>query len=391
MTPDSDGARYEANLQGEIDGAALYRALAEAETDPNIAKVYGKLAAIEESHATFWRRKLEAIGRRLPQLHPGFRPRALAWLARRFGPSFVLPTVNTLEQIDSGAYDKQPDAVAGGLPAAERSHARVLAALAAPAPVGAGSGAARSGSPGSMGMAGRSIAMIEGRHRGASGNALRAAILGANDGLVSNLSLVMGIAGATAADRTILITGLAGLLAGACSMALGEWLSVNSSRELSQRQIDAEAEELQAVPEEEEEELALIYQAKGLGQAEAKALAARLIADKGQALNTLVREELGIDPDELGGSAWVAAGTSFCLFSLGAIFPVAPYFFFTGAAAVGASMAASAVALLATGAISSLFTGRGVAFAATRQLLVGAAAAAITYALGRLLGVSIGG
>ncbi|MCC6469728.1 MAG: VIT1/CCC1 transporter family protein [Alphaproteobacteria bacterium] len=325
--------------------------------------------------------RLQALGRRIPRLGPGFHARALGWLARRFGSAFVLPTINTLGQLDSGSYDKQPEAVAGGLPGAERSHARVLAALAAPLP-----GAAQSG-----GIPGSSIALLEGRHRGASGNALRAAILGANDGLVSNLSLVMGVAGAVEGDRTILITGLAGLIAGACSMALGEWLSVNSSRELAQKQIAAESDELQAMPEEEQEELALIYQAKGLSEAQAKALAERLIADKSQALDTLVREELGIDPTELGGSAWVAAGTSFCLFSLGAIFPVAPYFFLHGNAAVTASMIASAAALLATGAISSLFTGRGVVFAATRQLLVGAAAAAITYGLGRLLGVSLGG
>ena len=117
---------------------------------------------------------------------------------------------------------------------------------------------------------------------------------------------------------TILITGLAGLVAGACSMAMGEWLSVTSSRELYQSQIDTEASELATAPEEEQQELALIYEAKGLGTAEAEALAKRLIGDKGTALDTLVREELGIDPDELGGSAWGAAATSFCLFALGA-------------------------------------------------------------------------
>jgi VIT1/CCC1 family predicted Fe2+/Mn2+ transporter len=222
------------------------------------------------------------------------------------------------------------------------------------------------------------------------GNALRAAVLGANDGLVSNLSLVMGVAGAAAAEKTILLTGLAGLVAGACSMAMGEWLSVNSSRELYQRQIDIEASELEQAPEEEIEEIALIYEAKGLPRLQAQALAKQMMANKDTALDTLVREELGIDPAELGGSAWAAAGTSFLLFSLGAIFPVAPFFLLTGSPAVLASLAASGAALAAIGAGTSLFTGRGVVFSALRQLLVGYAAAAITYGIGTLAGVTLG-
>jgi VIT1/CCC1 family predicted Fe2+/Mn2+ transporter len=368
--------RYRDNLQGEVDSAALYRTLAQTETNPQLSRVYGRLAAIEESHAEFWKRKLAALGQHVPTLRPGFRSRALAWLAHRFGAAFVLPTVNTLEQMDSDTYSRQPEAVAGGLPAAERSHARIMAALAAPAP-GAFSGAR--------------LARLEGRHRGMGGNALRAAVLGANDGLVSNLSLVMGVAGAELAAHAILITGLAGLLAGACSMALGEWLSVNTAREAAQRQIATEKSELEEVPEEEEEELALIYQAKGLPEGLARTLAKELIANKATALDTLVREELGIDPEELGGSAWTAAGTSFLLFALGAIFPVAPYFALGGLPALIASLAASAVALFAIGAGTTLFTGRGVWFSGFRQLLVGLAAAGVTFGLGRLIGVAVAG
>lgn len=174
-------------------------------------------------------------------------------------------------------------------------------------------------------------------------------------------------------------------------MALGEWLSVNTARESAQRQIDTEASELEQVPEEEQEELALIYQAKGLPADLAKKLAVELIANKKTALDTLVREELGIDPGELGGSAWVAGGTSFFLFALGAVFPVGPYFLFTGTTALVASLAASAVALCLIGAGTSLFTGRGVWFSAARQLVVGLAAAGITFALGRLIGTAIAG
>jgi len=376
MTEAESQQRYTANLQGEVDSAALYETLSKAEKNPQLAGVYARLAAIEAAHAEFWKQQIAALGKRVPQLRPGFRTRALEWLARRFGPAFVLPTVNTLEQMDSGTYAAQPEAVAGGLPAAERSHARIIEALASPSPTA---------------LSGPTLARLEGRHRGMGGNALRAAVLGANDGLVSNLSLVMGVAGAQLAPRTILVTGLAGLLAGSCSMALGEWLSVNTARESAQRQIATEASELEQVPEEEQEELALIYQAKGLPEELAKTLAGQLIANKKTALDTLVREELGIDPDELGGSAWAAAGTSFMLFTVGAIFPVAPYFALAGVPALVASLAASGFALLLIGAGTSLFTGRGVWFSGVRQLVVGLAAAGVTFAIGKLIGVAIAG
>jgi VIT1/CCC1 family predicted Fe2+/Mn2+ transporter len=375
MIDHSVAVRYRTNLQGEVDSAALYRAMAEAEHDTHLSEVYRRLAAVEEAHAEFWAKELQRVGAGAVIRRPGWRTRSLVWLARRFGPQFVLPTLSTLEQRDSGQYDLQPEAVAGGLPAAERSHNRVVEAMATAMPAGA---------------SGSSLARLEGRHRG-GGNALRAAVLGANDGLVSNLSLVMGVAGAEVAGREILLTGLAGLVAGACSMAMGEWLSVTSSRELSQQQLAVEADELQRLPEEELEEMVLIYQAKGLDEAAARALAGRLMADKNTALDTLAREELGIDPDELGGSAWTAAGASFGLFSAGAIFPVAPFFFFGGSAALVASLAASGVALVLIGAGTSLFTGRSVAFSGGRQLAIGLAAAAITYGIGRVVGVTIGG
>jgi VIT1/CCC1 family predicted Fe2+/Mn2+ transporter len=235
------------------------------------------------------------------------------------------------------------------------------------------------------------IARLEGRHHALGGNALRAAVLGANDGLCSNLSLVMGVAGADLAPHAILVTGLAGLLAGAFSMALGEWLSVSTTRESYRRQIKTEADELEQLPEEEEEELALIYQAKGLPADQAKALAQRLIANKETALDTLVREELGIDPEELGGSAWAAAGTSFLLFAVGAIFPVAPYFVLAGLPAVIASLAASGFALFLIGAGTTLFTGLEVWFSGLRQLLIGFAAAGVTYGVGKLIGVAVTG
>jgi VIT1/CCC1 family predicted Fe2+/Mn2+ transporter len=375
MATRDDVRRYRANLQGEVDSAAVYGALADAEPDAHLAEVYRKLAAVESAHAQFWRGQIGGGGAGAVKVAPSFRARAMAWLARRFGPSFVLPTIAAAEARDVDAYDNQPEAVAGGLPTAERSHARVIEAAAT---VG-------------KGLVGPNIAILEGRHRGGGGNALRAAVLGANDGLVSNLSLVMGVAGAATSAHTILLTGIAGLVAGSCSMAMGEWLSVNSARELNQRQIATEAAELEQAPEEEKEELVLIYQAKGLPEAQAKALAERLLSDKATALDTLAREELGIDPDSLGGSAWAAGGTSFCLFAFGAVFPVAPYLVVSGWPAVGASLALSGVVLAAIGAGTSLFTGRGLAFSAMRQLAIGYAAAAVTFGVGRLVGASLGG
>ncbi len=375
MTAADSAKRYQANLQGEVDSAGLYRAMAETETDPKISEVYRRLSAVEEAHAEFWRGQLAKVGAKVGAVRPDWRTRSLVWLARRFGPGFVLPTLSTLEERDVGSYDSQPEAVAGGLPAAERSHNRIVQALASTFPDGASGGM---------------LARIEGRHR-AGGNALRAAVLGANDGLVSNFSLVMGVAGAEIAGKTILLTGLAGLIAGACSMAIGEWVSVTSSRELSQRQIDIEADELAHAPEEEKEELVLIYQAKGLDEAQARALADRLMANKDTALDTLAREELGIDPEELGGSPWAAAASSFALFSTGAIFPVAPFFVLDGLRAVAASVLLSGLALMAIGAGTSLFTGRSFAYSTTRQLVGGFTAAAITYGVGRLIGVAVAG
>jgi len=226
-------------------------------------------------------------------------------------------------------------------------------------------------------------------HETKANSVLRPIVFGANDGLVSNLALVMGVAGAGTSGKAILLTGLAGLIAGACSMALGEWLSVTNARELAQTQIGKEAEELEQTPQAEQHELALIFQAKGLAKQEAQRVASELMRDKKSALDTLAREELGIDPAELGGNPWSAAVTSFALFACGAIFPIVPFLLLGGESAVFASVASSALALGAIGALTSLFNGRGVAFSAARQAVFGCVAAAVTYGIGRLLGVSL--
>jgi VIT1/CCC1 family predicted Fe2+/Mn2+ transporter len=370
-----DGERYRQNLRGEIDSAALYRTLASAESNSQLAEVYKRLAAVEERHADVWRRHLEEIGEPIPPPRPSARARFLSWLVKHVGVEPLLPIILAGEASDIHSYDDQPEARAAGMPAQERSHGRVFRTIEATS---------------RQGLTGEAVARLEGRHRATGGNALRAAVLGVNDGLVSNLSLTMGVAGAALSGTTILLTGLAGLLAGAISMALGEWLSVTSSRELYARQLAIEREELEEVPDEEQEELALIYEAKGIPPARAQELAASIVAQPASALDTLAREELGIDPEGLGGSAWTAAATSFVLFAIGAFVPIIPYIFSSGLVAVVLSLIFAACGLFASGALGSFFTGQPMLKTGLRHVSVGLVAAAVTFGLGKLVGAGLG-
>jgi VIT1/CCC1 family predicted Fe2+/Mn2+ transporter len=368
-TPD-DVARWQRNLQGEVDGIAIYRAMATGAREPQLTDLYTRLAATEERHAAVWRQRLTAAGAAIPA-RPTWRARILSAVARRFGPGLIASTVAGQESAARGQYDDQPEAAGTGMPADERSHARVLREL-------------------TSGMEGGSLARFEGRHRAVGGNALRAAVLGANDGLVSNFSLVMGIAGAGGGGSAILVAGFAGLLAGALSMALGEWLSVQSARELYANQIAVETAEIAEIPQEEEEELRLIYEAKGVAPEAARQLAHRIVTgDRAVAVDTLAREELGINPEELGGSAWVAGATSFVLFAIGAIIPVIPFLFLHGTAAIAIAAGLAGLALFGIGAAITLVTGRGVLISGVRQLAFGLAAAAITFGIGSLIGTAI--
>jgi VIT1/CCC1 family predicted Fe2+/Mn2+ transporter len=371
-----DLARYRANIQDELDSAFLYRAVADVEKSPPLAEVYRKLAATEEKHAQFWQEQLRAANAPVVNLQPTWRAKTLAYLARRFGAAFVLPTLTGLERGDSKGYASQPESKDTALSADETSHARVLQTIVAQT---------------RGGLEGGALAQLEGRHRATGGNALRAAVLGANDGLVSNLSLIMGVAGAITQGHEIVIAGLAGLLAGACSMAMGEWISVQSSRELYERQIKIERGEIEHAPQEEQVELSLIYQAKGLPQTQADAFAAKIIADQNNALDTLAREELGINPEELGGSALEAAATSFILFALGAIVPLFPFLILTGIPAIVASLVVSTLGLFVIGAGITLMTGRSVWFSGIRMVLIGLGAALVTFTIGKLIGVAIAG
>jgi vacuolar iron transporter family protein len=365
-----DLQRYKENFLREQDGIALYRALANAEKDPARAQIFQKLAGAEERHAARWARLLKNNGAPVPTYTPGWRILMLGWLSRRFGTQHILPVVTGIESRDQDVYRGQAEA--HGLPAEERSHMRALRAMQQ-----------HSENPP------ESILDLEGWHRTIHGGSLRAAVFGANDGLLSNFSLVMGIAGANAEPRFVLLAGIAGLLAGASSMAAGEYVSVQSQREVYEQQIAMEREELEMSPDEEREELSLIYQAKGVPGDQAEELAKRILSNPDTAINTLAREELGLDPAELG-SPWVAAASSFFAFAAGAVVPVIPYLLLSGNAAFLISAVVCGTGLFILGGLVSIFTGRSLLFSGFRMLGIGIIAAAVTYFIGRLLGVNAG-
>ncbi|HNM77881.1 MAG TPA: VIT1/CCC1 family protein [Tepidiformaceae bacterium] len=372
-SPAANLKRYRENLRDEVDGVALYERLAAAEKDANLREVYTRLAASERKHQSLWESKIREAGGEVPAYGPSFRVRFLGWLARRFGTAAVSPIVTRMEMSATTMYDDQPEAVEALLPADERSHARLFREIS------------RASGP----RVEVDIARVEGRHRAGAGNALRAAVLGANDGLVSNFLLVTGVAGADPGRDFVVLAGVGGLLAGSISMALGEWISVRSSAEAFERQVEIEREELELMPEEEEEELFLIYRAKGLADNEARAMAKRILTNHSAALDTLTREELGMSAGE-AGNAWVAAITSFLTFSAGAIIPVLPWLLVGGSAGLAVSAVLSALGLFATGAITTLFTGRRVLFSGSRMVLFGLAGAVVSYGAGLLLGAGTG-
>ena len=365
---DPEAARFFELWADELAGAALYRALAD-NADEKRKPILNELAEAEERHAAHWARLMAERGvtaPRAPKLP--LRVRVLSLLARRLGADAILPLVLKLEAADAAKYEDIAEAPAS-MAQQERAHGKAVSAI-----IG--------------GTTGSRIARAEGRHRVGAAGALRAGVFGFNDGLVSNLSLVMGVAGGSGDSRIILLAGVAGLVAGAFSMATGEWISVKSQRELYEREIAMEADELQHFPEEEREELALIYRAKGVDREEAESLAARLMSRPDTALDTLVREELGIDPSELV-SPWTAALSSFVTFALGAFIPVIPYVAGSGAAALGAAAGLAGVMLLAVGAAISVFTGRPGLANGARMLVIGALSAGATYGVGRLIGVGV--
>ncbi len=369
------------NLKLERDAIALYDALARIEKDLRRAEAFRTIAGNERRHADVWAAKLRELGAVVPEpTGPRLRIRTIVLIARIFGTHAVRDLVQALEGDEEELYTAQASPEVEAIAADEREHAAIWQRLSGTA------GAARSGH--AVGRS-RDIAAREGWHRAGRSGTLRAVIFGVSDGLVSNLALVMGVAGASAGEGSfVLLAGIAGLLAGASSMAAGEYVSMQSQRELFERQIALERAELEAMPEEEQAELAAIYRSKGFTESEANAIATRMFADPQHALDTLVREELGLDPDELG-SPWGAATGSFVAFAIGAMIPVLPYVVATGTAAFLPAIALSVGALFAVGAGVSLLTGRGLLYSGARQVLIGAAAAVVTYVVGHAIGVAL--
>jgi VIT1/CCC1 family predicted Fe2+/Mn2+ transporter len=360
------------NLQDERDGAALYEGLAAAEKNAEHAASFAELAQGERRHAAVWLKKLEKEGVPVPPDRPSSRVKTLIWLAKRLGTSAVIPYVVANEAGDADKYSRQ-GAEAAPMAAEERAHQVVLTGMGGDRPLGARA----------------AIATREGWHRGGRGGSLRAAIFGMNDGLLSNLSLVLGVAGAGVESHTLMVTGFAGLLAGSFSMAVGEFTSVASQRDILARQVDLERRELAEAPEEEAAELALIFQQKGLSPDQAARIATELLKNPEHALDTLVREELGLDPDDLG-SPWGAAGSSFATFAIGATIPVIPFLFLRGTTAVVVAAAAAGLVLAGVGGLVGFLAGTPAWKSAARMVGLAALAAGATWAIGHLFGAAVG-
>ncbi len=333
-------------LRNEKHCVLLYRVMAEEEDDPARRALFQELAANAEH-------QVEALTRDFGEI-PGFREslrcRIVALIVRLFGARFARPLLEAMKIRGLSVY---------GPPLAE-------------------------GAPPEKPLE------VRARHRADTSGALRAAVFGVNDGLVSNTCLVLGVAGAAAGGATILLAGVAGLLAGAFSMAAGEYVSMRSQRELYEYQIGLEREEIERYPEHPAEELALIFHARGMALEEARAFGRKLVAHPEQALDIIARHELGLDPDSLG-SPWRAAGFSFVAFSLGALVPLAPFLVAPAGPVVGVAAGLAGLALFGVGAALSLFSGKNAWLGGLRMLAIGALAAGASFGIGRLLGVELAG
>jgi VIT1/CCC1 family predicted Fe2+/Mn2+ transporter len=373
MTPQrSDSVkRWRDMLASERDAAALYTRLADAETGER-EEIFRELASIELKHAAHWESKLRDAGARVPAPGgPSLRTRLLGQAASRLSVGTVLPLIERAERADAGMYEADPDADPG-MAADERGHARTLARLI------------DGGRPDPRAQ----VRRREPWHRGDRSGALRAGVFGVSDGLVSNTALVMGFAGSGASRTVILLAGVAGLLAGSFSMAAGEYVSMSSQREMYQREISLEQAELDEKPDEEHAELVLIYRAKGLSRPDAENLADKIMSDRSVALDTLAREELGLDPDELG-SPWGAAASSLLAFALGAFVVVVPYLAGSGVAALVTAIVLALAAMFGVGASIGAMNGRNPVRSGLRQVIAGTIAAAITFGVGHLIGAHI--
>ncbi len=380
-----DPRRFLRYLEAERNASLLYRALADT-VDGERREALLELADIEDEHAVHWVEKLTEYGVPIPPAPTELDPTDAALVARARGAGFVdvLRHLEATEGADAGMYDEEPEAP-DFMSRDEREHVELFQQMR--------TSLEEPGSAMTLVTSRKAVSGGERWHRTDKSGSTRAAVFGVSDGLVSNTALVMGFAGAAPSNSTILFAGIAGLLAGAFSMAAGEYVSMASQRDLFRREIEMEASELREKPEEEMKELELIYRAKGLDRESAASVARQIMSDPKTALDTLAREELGLDPQELG-SPIKAALSSFLAFAIGASVVVIPYLFFIGE---GASTTAplvlavvfAVIGMLVVGGVVGRLSGRGVVFSAGRQLLWGAGAALITYAVGSLVGIAV--
>ena len=359
------------SIQTEIDACYLYRKLAENESDAAVANVFRQMSEIEQSHAEAFAQRMNLPLENLIQ--PSWRAITINLIGRVFSYDYVLGALMDTEKGLSNAIIKTKEKNKLEITGTETNHVRILWSILEK----------------DKNISGAQHAKFEKKHRSVGGNAIRAAVLGGNDGLLSVFSLVMGVSGATGGNHSVMLAGIAGLLAGALSMALGEWISVKSSQELYENQMAIEMEELEVNPEGELRELALIYVAKRIPEEQAFSMATEIMKDKTHAHEVLVKEELGINVEELKGSAMEAAFYSFLLFTVGGIIPLLPFIFLTGFQAIIVSVIASASGLFLIGAAITLFTGKNLWFSGFRMVVFGLIAAAITYGIGDLIGVAM--
>lgn len=359
--------RYRRYLKTELEAAAMYGAMARVQRNQRGADVFRKLVDSEMEHARLWAGKLGLDPDSVEPASPGIKLRLFQIAALVLGTSRIVPWLARGELKELEVYASDPEAQ--GLVSEERYHARILRELVS------------NGDP-------LAALRAERRHVLGGGGTLRAAVLGVNDGLVSNFSLVMGVAGAATEADFVLLAGIAGLLAGAFSMAAGEYISMRSQRDVYEHQIREQEMGLDAWPDDAEQDLVLIYEAKGLPREVSEGIAKQIMERPQVALDTMVREGLGLDPGQLG-SPWGAAVSSFLAFVSGALVPILPYLFDAGSATFVLSGVLSAVALAVVGAILAGVTQRSPAWGGLRMLLAGGAAAAVTFGIGHLIGLSI--
>jgi VIT1/CCC1 family predicted Fe2+/Mn2+ transporter len=342
------------SLEEERASSYLYAAMERVE-EGKAAQLFGKLREASERQSKIWEVQLANLGAPIPRFTPSARVRVVEHLLVWLGPRRLLPVLAAMKVRGLTIYR------AAGFDAETAEQASVAATTPA-----------------------------EKWHRAAQGGgALRAAVFGMNDGLVSNASLIIGVAGgAVGKPEVVLLAGVAGLIAGGFSMAAGEYISVATQREMFEHQIALEKAEMAVFPEEEIEELTMIYESKGLSRIQAASLAAKIVGDPVHGLDTLAREELGIDPEGLA-SPVAAALASFGAFAIGALIPLVPYLVIRSSSALSTTVAVTEAGLLGVGAVMSLFTGRSMIWSALRMALIGSAAAAITFVIGHFLGVSI--